>query len=541
MPLVIDLDTISALIVEANPNMRTQLRNMLNMSGINKVQFAVTAGVAVRKLRDGRYDLILCEYHIGDGQDGQHLLEDLRHNAIIPLSTLFVMVTGERQYERVVSAAGLAPNDYILKPFAADTLHDRILRALDKREAFMPAYRLIELGNVPDAITYCTGAESTFPQWQLDFMRLRAELHVASGHADEAQHLYERILETRSVPWARLGLAKALFMQRRYAEAEDMLQALVNENDLFVDAYDWLSRTREAAGELESARSILATATALSPHRVGRLRRLGELSIETGDHEGAEKILSEVVRKGKYSDFRDPEDHVRLIQAQLGKGDTSQAEATIRDLERSMAGLDKTRSCSALSNVLVHVKKGDTERAGEAIKSLLAEEGASQGLSLKLKGELARACFATQLEEQGAAVVLDIMRNAPDQRTLANAKSMLKDADRVELGERLEGQINGEVKDLVSEGARKAQSGDFDGAVQFMLAAVRRMPGNTHVLFNATLALLKHIENCGWNERFAEQARGMIERGGQQDPGNPRLAAITTYYYNLLKKYGIQP
>ena len=39
----------------------------------------------------------------------------------------------------------------------------------------------------------------------------------------------------------------------------------------------------------------------------------------------------------------------------------------------------------------------------------------------------------------------------------------------------------------------------------------------------------------------AEQARGMIERGGQQDPGNPRLAAITTYYYNLLKKYGIQP
>ncbi len=541
MPPVIDLDTISALIVEANPSMRTQLRNMLNMSGINKVQFAVTAGVAVRKLRDGRYDLILCEYHIGDGQDGQHLLEDLRHNAIIPLSTLFVMVTGERQYERVVSAAELAPNDYILKPFAADTLHDRILRALDKREAFMPAYRLIELGNVPDAITYCTGAEGTYPQWQLDFMRLRAELHVASGHADEAQHLYERILETRSVPWARLGLAKALFIQRRYAEAEDMLQALVNENDLFVDAYDWLSRTREAAGELESARSILATATALSPHRVGRLRRLGELSIETGDHEGAEKILSEVVRKGKYSDFRDPEDHVRLIQAQLGKGDTTQAEATIRDLERSMAGLDKTRSCSALSNVLVHVKKGDTERAGEAIKSLLAEEGASQGLSLKLKGELARACFATQLEDQGAAVVLDIMRNAPDQRTLANAKSMLKDADRVELGERLEGQINGEVKDLVSEGARKAQSGDFDGAVQFMLAAVRRMPGNTHVLFNATLALLKHIENCGWNERFAEQARGMIERGGQQDPGNPRLAAITTYYYNLLKKYGIQP
>lgn len=538
---MIDLDTISALIVEANPSMRTQLRNMLNMSGISKVQFAVTAGVAVRKLRDNRFDLILCEYHIGDGQDGQHLLEDLRHNNIIPLATLFIMVTGERQYERVVSAAELAPNDYILKPFAADTLHDRIERALDKREAFLPIYRLIELGNVPDAIATCSKAQEAHPQWATDFMRLRAELHIASGNADEALHLYEKILEGRSIPWARLGLAKALFMQRRYAEAEETLQSLVNENELFVDAYDWLSRTREAAGEIESARSILLNAAILSPHRVGRLRRLGELSIETGDHEGAEKVLSEVVRKGKYSDFRDPEDHVRLLQAQLGRGDTAQAEATIRDLERSMAGLAKTRSCTNLSSALLHVKKGDTEKAGEAIKALFSDQDNAQPLSLKLKSELARACFATNLDNHGAEVILDIMRNAPDARTLAGTQSLLKEAGKAELGEQLAKQMDSEVKDLVAEGARKAQTGDYEGAVQFMLSAVRKMPGNVHVLFNATLALLKYIENCGWNDRFAGQARDLMERARKQDPGNARLPALTAFYYTLLKKYGIQP
>ncbi len=538
---MIDLGTISALIVEANPSMRTQLRNMLNTSGISKVQFAVTAGVAVRKLRDNRFDLILCEYHIGDGQDGQHLLEDLRHNSIIPLATLFIMVTGERKYERVVSAAELAPNDYILKPFAADTLHDRIVRALDKREAFLPIYRLIELGNVPDAIATCTKAEEAHPQWSTDFMRLRAELHIASGNADEALHLYEKILENRSIPWARLGLAKALFMQKRYAEAEDTLQSLVNENELFVDAYDWLSRTREAAGELESARTILVNAAILSPHRVGRLRRLGELSIETGDHEGAEKVLSEVVRKGKYSDFRDPEDHVRLLQAQLGRGDTAQAEATIRDLERSMAGLAKTRSCTNLSSALLHVKKGDTEKAGEAIKALFSDQDSAQPLSLKLKSELARACFATNLDNHGAEVILDIMRNAPDARTLASTQSLLKEAGKAELGEQLARQMDSEVKDLVAEGARKAQGGDYEGAVQFMLSAVRKMPGNVHVLFNATLALLKYIENCGWNDRFASQARDLMERARKQDPGNARLPALTAFYYTLLKKYGIQP
>jgi DNA-binding response OmpR family regulator/Tfp pilus assembly protein PilF len=537
---VIDLDNISALVVEANPSMRTQLRNMLNMSGISKVQFAVTAGVAVRKLRESRFDLILCEYHLGDGQDGQHLLEDLRHHHIIPLTTLFLMVTGERQYERVISAAELAPNDYILKPFAADTLHDRIERALEKRDAFMPVYRLIELGNAPDAIAASLAGEEKHPQWTVDFMRLRAELQLASGNGEEAFALYDKILATRSIPWARLGLAKALHMQRRYAEAEDILQGLVAENDMFLDAYDWLSRTREAAGELQGARNVLATATNLSPHRVGRLRRLGELAIETGDHETAEKVLSEVVRKGKYSDFRDPEDHVRLVQAQLGKGDTSQAEATIRDLERSMLGLDKTRSCSSLSSALVHLKKGDTAKASEAIKAI-ANDSAGTALSQNLKKELARACFASQMEEHGTEVILDLMRNASDERALESTKRILREAGKSELCEQLLSRTQGEVKDLVAEGARKAQGGDYEGAVQFMLSAVRKMPTNIHVLFNATLALLKYVENCGWNERFAEQARGLMERARQLDPGNSRLPALTTYYYNLLKKYGIRP
>jgi hypothetical protein len=251
-------------------------------------------------------------------------------------------------------------------------------------------------------------------------------------------------------------------------------------------------------------------------------------------------VLAEVVRKGKYSDFRDPEDHVRLLQAQLGRGDTAQAEATIRDLERSMAGLDKTRMCRPLERPRA-CQEGRDRPGRRSPQTLISESDGGQSLSLKLKGELARACFATQLEGEGAQVVLDIMRNAPDERTLATTKNMLREAGKAELGEQLAGQINTEVRDLVAEGARKAQDGDFDGAVQFMLSAVRKMPGNTHVLFNATLALLKHIENCGWNERFAEQARSLMERARAQDPGNARLPALTTYYYNLLKKYGIQP
>lgn len=538
---VTDLSTISALVIEANPGMRTQIRDMLALSGISRVQFAVAAGVAVRRLRDGKFDLILCEYHLGEGQDGQHLLEDLRHNNIIPLETLFIMVTGERQYERVVGAAELAPNDYILKPFAADTLLARIQRTLAKREAFMPAYRLIGLGDNPGAIQATVEGEARFPNYAVDFLRLRAELLIASGQVDEAQAVYKRILESRAVPWARLGLAKTLHLQKRYGEAEALLSQLVGENEMFLDAYDWLARTREAAGALGTARDALATAAARSPHRVNRLRRLGEMCLDLGDHETAERTLSEVVRQNKYSDFRDPEDHVRLVQAQLATGHVADAEGTIRDLERSMAGASKTKLCAALSTSMYLSQAGQPEKAQAALKQALEAEPAGHGLSAGMRRELAKACYQNALEDQATEVVLDLLRNAPDQEALQATRQLLEANGRGHMTADLEKRIHVEVKNLVAAGAEKAQAGDFDGAVAEMMNAVRKMPGNTHVLFNAALALLRHIEHRGWNDRFAAQARALIDRVRRQDPSNPRLPALTDFMHGLLAKYGIRP
>jgi hypothetical protein len=74
-----------------------------------------------------------------------------------------------------------------------------------------------------------------------------------------------------------------------------------------------------------------------------------------------------------------------------------------------------------------------------------------------------------------------------------------------------------------------------------MMNAARKMPGNPHVLFNAALALLRHIENRGWNEAFAAQASALIERAQRLSPANPRLTAITEFMHELMKRFGIAP
>ncbi len=534
-----ELATVSVLVIDASPGMRTQLRAMLSSFGVNEVQFAPNAAAAVRKLRESHFDIVLCELNLGEGQDGQHLLEDLRNNEIIPLTTLFIAVTGERNYERVVGTAELAPNDYVLKPLAAHALRHRLQRALDKREVFLPAYRQLALGDPLGAVEALRTAERAHPRYRVDLLRLQADLLQANGQHDDAETVYRKALQEKDLPWARLGLARIMMLRKRFAEAEEVLTGLIAEHDYYIDAYDLLARCREEGGRLGEARDALIAATNRSPHRVGRLRHLGGIALELGDHERAEQALAEVVRKGKASDFRDPEDHVRLVQAQLGQGRIEEARATIRDLERSMVGQARTPMCAALARALYHTAEGQPGKARTVLHEAVATGTDSSALSIGLKQELLKACFDNDLEAEGSELVLDILRNAADERTLDATRAALHARGRESLAEELEGRTRDEVRELIARGAAKAKAGDYDGAVSEMMGAVRKMPGNPHVLFNAALALLRHVEHRGWNERFATQAGTLIARARRFDPASPRLAAISGFMHSLFKKYSV--
>lgn len=534
-------DQLNVLVVESQPTMRTQLRNMLASIGYESAQFAVSASMAVRRLRERPYDLILCEYHLGDGQDGQHLLEDLRQHEIIPLDTLFVMISGETNYERVVSTCELAPNDYILKPLTAETLRVRLQRAFDKRDAFLPAWQSIALGDTVGAIAWCRDARDRHPQYLIDFMRLQAQLHLSIGQLDESESLYRQILDAKPIPWAELGLARVLMLRKHHVEAEEILTRLVAAHDRFIEAYDLLSRVREETGRADAARDTLLAATQRSPYRIGRLRHLGELALEVGDSAAAETTFAEVVRKGKYSDFADPEDHVRLVQAQLAQMKLDSAATSIADLDRSLGRQPKGELCKALCHALLHARSGDLERAREALHSASKATRRGAQLSVGLRQELVKACFDHQLGDEGSELVVDILRTAADERSIESTRALLKARGLEALSKQIEARVQAEVKSLITTGAEKARAGNFDGAVAEMMNAARKMPGNPQVLFNAALALMRHIEHRGWNDAFAAQARNLIDRARKLSPASPRLAALTEFMHLQIKRYGIRP
>ena len=109
---------LSVLIIDPNPAMRGNLHNMLNQASITRIEYAVSSGTAIRQLTNKRFDVILCEYDLGsgnddNGQDGQQLLEDLRHHKLIDRSAIFIMALNFSRTAAASSAcAPSLPNNF---------------------------------------------------------------------------------------------------------------------------------------------------------------------------------------------------------------------------------------------------------------------------------------------------------------------------------------------------------------------------------------------------------------------------------------------
>jgi CheY-like chemotaxis protein/Tfp pilus assembly protein PilF len=533
-----ELAGLTALIIEPHTGMRGSIQSMLSSAGVARIEYAVSAGTAIRPLKQKDFDLVICEYDLGEGQDGQQLLEDLRHNNILPAATIFIMVTAERTHEKVTSAAALGLNDYILKPFTADTLIERIARAAEKRQALARVQQLIEQGDLAEAIDVCIEAERLYPHYQPDLMRMRAELHLALGELAEAETVYLDLFPTRAVTRARLGLAITLFMQDRFDEAEDMLQALIADHPQYLEAYDWLAKTQEARGHVAEAQATLELAVAQSPYALRRLRRLGIVALEAGDVDTAHRVFQQVVNKARFSEFREPEDHVRLVKTAIAKGDIALVSPAIRELTKALSGIAKTPACRAIAAAMLHDHQGESDKAIEELQAAVACAD-SVGMSNDIKILLAQGCLANGLEEQAIDVMTAVAGNVQTTDAMAKAMHVFAEAGRDDLAQRVARESKRQIIDLVSSGAEKARLGDYRGAVNLMSEAATRLPDNPQVVFNAAVAALKCLDKEGWDATLGEQARAYIANARRLDPRNPRMSLLTSMYRDILKKYAI--
>jgi DNA-binding NarL/FixJ family response regulator len=541
-----DYSNLSVLIVDPNQSMRASVHNMLTQVNISKVDHAVSAALAIRALSTRSFDVILCEYDLGTsadgaGQDGQQLLEDLRHHKVISPWAIFVMLTSEGVYGKVMSAAELLPTDYILKPFTVDVLSQRIGRALERRAKFLPVYQLIGQGRASEAIEACLTNETTQARYAVDYARLRAELLASLGRHAEAEQAYSAILKLKPLGWAQLGQARAVYELGRLADAEALLRALLEENAKFIAAYDLLAQLLREQDRDADAKQVLEDAVALSPHMVRRLRNLGDVALATGDVAGAEKAYKQVVAKAKYSEFRDPADHVNLVRALVHKGDAAGAAGVVRDLERSMRSSPSVDVCKGYAASMIKQLNGDAQGAAAELAKAMDKLAEATGMSSDLKLGLAHSCLANRMDEQAATLFDQLIANPNSGIDAEQVAELCKQAGRQDIVKRYSMSQEQQVDAAVREAAVLSRSGDVRGAVAALQDALQRYPSHTGLWSVSVTAMLRLIAELGWDQELATQCTTLMRRMREDNPQHPLLPGLLAQYASLRQKAAANP
>lgn len=116
--------SIPVLVVDDYQTMIRILRNLLKQIGFNDVDDASDGQAALEKLKTKKYGLVISDWNMAP-MTGYELLQQVRSDS--ELSSLpFIMVTAEAKTENVVAAKKAGVNNYIVKPFNAETLRTKI-------------------------------------------------------------------------------------------------------------------------------------------------------------------------------------------------------------------------------------------------------------------------------------------------------------------------------------------------------------------------------------------------------------------------------
>ena len=115
---------IKILVVDDYQTMRRIASNLLQQLGFTNIDQASDGSQALDKLRKGRYGLVVSDWNM-EPMTGLQLLKEVRADNKLS-GTPFIMVTAESKTENVVAAKEAGVNNYIVKPFNADTLKQKI-------------------------------------------------------------------------------------------------------------------------------------------------------------------------------------------------------------------------------------------------------------------------------------------------------------------------------------------------------------------------------------------------------------------------------
>ena len=467
----------NALVIDSNANARSLITAQLREIGVGYVRAVTRVKDARIVLENAPFDLVICDYHFeGHDESGQDLLDELRREQLLPYSTVFMMVTAEATYSKVAEAAEAALDGYLIKPYTLTALAERVQSSRHRKRVLKGIFEAIEAQNFELAAELCLDRFHKRQEFWLFAARIGAELLLRLRRPDEAKALYEAIIAAKTVPWAKLGVARSEFASGNLAQARRTLENLIGEMPDHADSYDVLGRIHMEQGEISAALATYRTAAELTPGCLLRMQRSGTLSFYAGERNEALKVLERTVATGLRSKLFDMYTLVLVALMRYDKRDSKgikhALDALNRQVERvpdslrllrlqtaiqTLLAMQEKRSADALTGARRLAADLDLPQADHEVASLVIAVWvrlAAADLRLEEINEMFQRLGMRYCNSKASTEVLVAMADGHEEtiQTLKDCHARVFEIAETAMKQALRGNASGSVELLIQQG-----------------------------------------------------------------------------------------
>jgi tetratricopeptide (TPR) repeat protein len=515
------------LLVDDFQGMRQLLRESLRNLGARFVDQAGSGGEAITMLQQTRYDVVLCDFNLGVGKNGQQVLEEAKVRELVRPTTVWIVVSAEKGVESVMGAAEYQPDAYLIKPITEEVLLSRLNRAWQRKQVFKQIDQAYHEKDYLKAAKLCDVKIDANKVHALDLLRMRALLLLRSGEESAAREVYERVLAVRDFVWAKAGLAKIRMRDGDFQVARDMFREIISENRYYIDAYDQLAQAYQHMGQFDEAAKILEAAAKLSPNSVMRQRTLGELALKLGNTAQAEKAYRKCIAISEFSIHKNPDAHLGLARVCGIKNEPKEAMALLATVQKEFHS-EQVRLRAKITEGMVYHESGDYIRArksGDELGELLALTSDRPPPPICL--DMARLMFAVGVKEPPVILLTEMIRNNHDNELmLQEVQEIFEKARMGDEGASIIAASRKDASDLMNRGVLLWKTGKLPEAVEWMRNARKQLPSNLRVLFNCAQIMISFMQKHGYDAGIAEEAKDVLLSVDRLQPGQKRFAQL---------------
>jgi len=527
MTLALRQSTI--LIIDDFQGMRTMLREFLKSMGVTAIDTASNGKDALQQLSGTKYDIVICDYNLGPAANGQQVLEEAKIKNYVGVSTVWVMVTAEKTPEMVMGAAEIRPDDYLLKPINQALLETRLEKLIERKQSLAPIEAAVKSLNYADALAQCDHqlkAKVTNPH---EILRVKSDLLLAMGDYAGATALFESVLAVRDVPWAQTGLGKILFHDKKFAEAKDIFRRVLQENEVYMEASDWLAKTCLMLGQHQEAQKVLLDAVKLSPNAPTRQKLLGDTAFKNGALDLAQAAFEKTIKIGEFSPHKTPAAYTSLAKVFTEQGSPQDALKTLAQSKKEFRYNTEAAIQTAAAESVVYKKMGQDDKAEAAMHEAERLIGTAAGkVSAEVAIDVADSLLKMGRKDKACSLLQEVVKNNHENIELSkNIEAIFEDHGLVAEGQALIAESRGEVVAINNEGVTLAKHGDLLAGANLLRTAAEKLPNNEVILINLCGLLIGMLSKEGKSHQIASEARELLDRVRHINPSNKNYHVYT--------------